>query len=87
MYIETVPNRNSRPAVLLREGWREGKKVRNVPLGKGQIDPDFFKMLADTGFRGPISLHEEYLDHKNPELVDQHWQAIKTDLATLKALI
>jgi transposase len=27
MYIEVVPNRNSRPAVLLREGWREGKKV------------------------------------------------------------
>ncbi|MGB5490551.1 MAG: IS1634 family transposase [Woeseiaceae bacterium] len=27
MYIETVPNRNSRPAILLREGWREGKKV------------------------------------------------------------
>lgn len=28
MYVEKVPNRNSRPAVLLREGWREGKKVR-----------------------------------------------------------
>ena len=28
MYIETVPNRNSPPAVLLREGWREGKRVR-----------------------------------------------------------
>jgi hypothetical protein len=28
MYIETVPNRGARPAVLLREGWREGKKVR-----------------------------------------------------------
>ena len=28
MYIETVPNRNSRPAILLREGWREGKKIR-----------------------------------------------------------
>ena len=27
MYIETVPNRNSHPAILLREGWREGKKV------------------------------------------------------------
>ncbi|HWT77471.1 MAG TPA: IS1634 family transposase [Candidatus Methylomirabilis sp.] len=27
MYIETVPNRNSPPAVLLREGWREGKKT------------------------------------------------------------
>jgi transposase len=27
MYIEIVPNRDSPPAVLLREGWREGKKV------------------------------------------------------------
>ena len=27
MYIETVPNRNSPPALLLREGWREGKKT------------------------------------------------------------
>src|SRR5215469_7873988 len=27
MYIETVPNRNSPPAVLLREGWREGHKT------------------------------------------------------------
>ena len=27
MYIETVPNRNSPPAILLREGRREGKKV------------------------------------------------------------
>ena len=28
MYIDTVPNRNSPPAVLLREAWREGKKIR-----------------------------------------------------------
>src|SRR5215470_14504531 len=27
MYIETVPNRISPPAILLREGWREGKKT------------------------------------------------------------
>ena len=27
MYIEKVPNRNSRPAILLREGKREGKRV------------------------------------------------------------
>ena len=32
MYIETVPNRNSPPAVLLREGWREGKRVRKRTL-------------------------------------------------------
>jgi hypothetical protein len=28
MYIEKVPNRNSPPAILLREGWREGSKTR-----------------------------------------------------------
>ncbi len=28
MYIDIVPNRNSPPAVLLREGWRENGKVR-----------------------------------------------------------
>jgi len=28
MYIETVPNRGSRPAILLREGWREDGKVK-----------------------------------------------------------
>jgi Transposase DDE domain len=32
MYVETVPNRNSRPAILLREGWREGKRVRKRTL-------------------------------------------------------
>lgn len=42
MYIERVPNRNSRPAILLREGWREGTRIRkrtianltNWPEGK-----------------------------------------------------
>jgi hypothetical protein len=28
MYIDIVPNRGSPPAVLLREGWREGGKIR-----------------------------------------------------------
>jgi Transposase DDE domain len=32
MYVERVPNRNSRPAILLREGWREGQKVRKRTL-------------------------------------------------------
>jgi hypothetical protein len=32
MYIEVVPNRRSRPAILLREGWREGPKVRKRTL-------------------------------------------------------
>src|SRR5215831_3355701 len=32
MYVETVPNRNSRPAILLREGWREGSRTRKRTL-------------------------------------------------------
>ena len=32
MYVDIVPNRNSPPAVLLREGWREGNRVCWVPL-------------------------------------------------------
>jgi hypothetical protein len=32
MYVERVPNRTSPPAVLLRETWREGKKVRKRTL-------------------------------------------------------
>jgi sugar phosphate isomerase/epimerase len=61
-----------------------GSRVQNVPLGEGQVNPKFFTMLADSGFAGPISLHEEYLDHRKPELVPQHLAVIKKDLATLK---
>src|SRR5712671_5058440 len=32
MYVETVPNRNSPPAILLREGWREGSRTRKRTL-------------------------------------------------------
>lgn len=32
MYVETVPNRNSPPAILLREAWRDGKKIRKRTL-------------------------------------------------------
>jgi hypothetical protein len=32
MYIESVPNRSSPPAVLLRESWREDGKVRKRTL-------------------------------------------------------
>ena len=32
MYIERVPNRNSRPAILLRESYREGGRVRKRTL-------------------------------------------------------
>ena len=32
MYVATIPNRNSRPAILLRESYRENGKVKNRTL-------------------------------------------------------
>jgi transposase len=32
MYVQIIPNRNSPPAILLREGYREGGKVKNRTL-------------------------------------------------------
>ncbi|MFC1642935.1 IS1634 family transposase, partial [Myxococcota bacterium] len=40
MYIETVPNRGSPPAILLREGWREGGKVKKRTLANLSDWPD-----------------------------------------------
>ncbi len=33
MHVEIIPNRNSKPAILLRESYRDGKKVRKRTLG------------------------------------------------------
>ncbi|MDG1893294.1 MAG: sugar phosphate isomerase/epimerase [Fuerstiella sp.] len=63
--------------------WHE-RKPGNVPLGQGRIDPAFFSMLAKSGYTGPISLHEEYLDHRDVSLVPTHWKAIREDMQTLQ---
>ena len=33
MYVETIPNRGSRPTILIREAWRKGKKIRRRTVG------------------------------------------------------
>lgn len=40
MYIERVPNRNSKPAVLLRESWREDGKVKKRTVANLSKLPD-----------------------------------------------
>jgi transposase len=40
MYVETVPNRNSPPAILLREAWRDGKTVRKRTLANLSAWPE-----------------------------------------------
>jgi len=65
----------------------EGRKIVNVPLGKGLVAKDFFTKLAQEGLPGPVSLHVEYLNHNDPKNVPKFLEAFKGDLATLRSWI
>jgi len=46
MYVATIPNRNSPPAILLREGYREGGKVKNRTLANlSMLPPEAIKAI------------------------------------------
>ena len=62
----------------------ENNKRRNCPLNEGIVDPKYPRQLIKSGFKGPINLHEEYINHRDPKLVPQHVEAIRKDVATLK---
>ncbi len=53
-------------AVFFKDFKWEGRRLTPCPLGDGQVDPAFGRMLLETGWRGPISLHLEFL-HGNPK--------------------
>lgn len=63
MYIESVPNRSSPPAILLREGWREGAKTHKRTLAnlshwpKPKIDT-LRRVLRDEVLVSPKDLFE-----------------------------
>ena len=40
MYIESVPNRNSPPAILLRESYRDGAKIKKRTIANLSDWPD-----------------------------------------------
>jgi transposase len=76
MYIDVVPNRNSPPAILLRQGWREGKKTRKRTLAnlsdwpKEKIDT-FRRLLRDEPLVSPQELlsTEKTLPHGHVEAI------------------
>jgi sugar phosphate isomerase/epimerase len=57
------------------------------PLGEGAVDKGFYKLLKDGDFKGPVSLHVEYLGHDDPAMVPTVLKAIGKDFATLKTLL
>ncbi len=64
MYIERVPNRNSPPAVLLRESYREGKKVKKRTLANLSKLPDEVVDNLRLSLKGASVVNQEEL----PEL-------------------
>ena len=52
MYVTRVPNRSSPPAVLLRESWREGGKVKTRTLANLTDWPDAKVEALRRGLRG-----------------------------------
>jgi sugar phosphate isomerase/epimerase len=48
-------------AVYFKDFQWQGRKSVTCPLGEGQINPDFAKLLRERAYSGPISLHLEYL--------------------------
>lgn len=76
MYIATVPNRNSPPAILLREGWREGNKTRQRTLANLSDWPQekietFRRLLRDEPLVSPHDLFttQKSLPHGHVEAV------------------
>ncbi len=76
MYIDTVPNRNSPPAVLLREAWREGKKTRKRTLANLSDWPPekietFRRLLCDERLVSPHDLFatQKSLPHGQVEAI------------------
>ena len=84
MYIDVVPNRNSPPAVLLREAWREGKKTCKRTLAnlsdwpKEKIET-FRRLLRDEPLVSPQDLFatQKTLPHG-------HVQAVREMIAKLE---
>lgn len=81
MYIEEVPNRNSPPAILLREGWREGKKVHKRTIAnlshwpKEQIET--LRLLLKGTRLVPVDKLFEKLESKHHGHVDAVLKSVK----------
>ncbi|HUK74338.1 MAG TPA: IS1634 family transposase [Nitrososphaerales archaeon] len=77
MYVATVPNRGSPPAILLREGIREGKKVRTRTLANlSHWPPQRVEALRQL-LRGETLLRAEDLFSITSSLAHGHVEAVK----------
>lgn len=73
-------------AVYFKDFKWNGRKAEGCPLGEGQVNPAFAKTLMKGGYKGPISLHLEYLkgDIKDPAFIKECRDAHVREFGILK---
>ena len=73
-------------AIYFKDFQWQGRKAEGCPLGQGQVSPEFAKLLKKQGYKGPISLHVEYLkgDPKDPAVLKEFREAHLRDFKVLK---
>ena len=73
-------------AVYFKDFQWNGRKAEGCPLGQGQVNSDFAKMIKQRNFTGPISLHVEYLkgDPKDAAVLNSFREAHLRDFKVLK---
>ena len=63
----------------------ENAEVRWCPLGEGAIDPEFFSMLKEINFSGPVTMHYEYeVEGSGTKKIENWIAAMKKDTVTLR---
>ncbi|MBM3273326.1 IS1634 family transposase [Candidatus Kaiserbacteria bacterium] len=83
MYVATIPNRNSPPAILLRESYREGARVRNRTLANLSAWPtakvEALRALLRGEYRVPMTERFEVIASR----AHGHVQAVALTLQRL----
>ncbi len=77
-YVDTI--------YVKEPGWKDNR-IQWGGVGEGAVDQAFFSQLKKSDWSGPVSLHVEYLGHKDPAIVPAVLEAIEKDFATLKELL
>ena len=70
-------------AVFVKDVSWVANQPENVPLGEGIAKP-IWDAVKKTGVSFPVSLHVEYIDHREDALLESRWEAVARDAAVLR---
>ena len=71
-------------ALYVKDFRWSGARARWVPLGEGVTDQDFYRRLRSWKFRGPLSLHVEYVKENSIHPKSKLVSAFRSDLRQLR---